>query len=163
MKIHEMMYEEKYHNSELSKISFLVTGGAGFIGSHIVEYLLKYNAGKVRVLDNLSTGFLKNLQAFKSNKSFEFIQGDIRDPKVCQDACQDINIIFHQAALGSVPRSINDPVTSNSVNIDGFLNMLVAAKDQKAERFVYASSSSVYGDSIKLPKIEDQIGKPLSP
>lgn len=157
------MYEKKYHKSDFSKLSFLITGGAGFIGSHLVEYLIKYNAGKVRVLDNLATGFAKNIEPFKSHPSFEFIQGDIRDPEVCQNACKGINIIFHQAALGSVPRSISDPITTNAVNIDGFLNMLVAARDNKSDKFIYAASSSTYGDSTKLPKVEDIIGNPLSP
>jgi len=158
-----MMYEDKYHNSDLSKYSFLVTGGAGFIGSHLVEYLIKYKAGKVRIIDNLSTGYVKNIAPFKSEKSFEFIEADIRDLKVCSEACQGINYVFHQAALGSVPRSIHDPLTTNEVNIDGFLNMLVAARDNKVNRFIYAASSSTYGDSLQLPKVEDQIGQPLSP
>lgn len=158
-----MMYEDKYHNSDLSNYSFLVTGGAGFVGSHLVEYLIKYKAGKVRVIDNLSTGYIKNIAPFKSEKSFEFIEADIRDLKTCSDACQGINYVFHQAALGSVPRSIHDPLTTNAVNIDGFLNMLIAARDCKVNRFIFAASSSTYGDSQKLPKVEDQIGKPLSP
>ena len=157
------MYDKKYHNSDLKNFTFLVTGGAGFIGSHIVEYLLSHGAGKVRVLDNFATGFKKNLEAFGTNKSFEFLEGDIRDLNTCQQACKDINIVFHQAALGSVPRSINDPVTTNAVNIDGFLNMLVASRDQRVEKFIYAASSSTYGDSKKLPKTEGEIGMPLSP
>jgi UDP-N-acetylglucosamine/UDP-N-acetylgalactosamine 4-epimerase len=157
------MYENKYHNSDLSKFSFLVTGGAGFIGSHIVEYLLKHNAGEVKVLDNLATGFIKNIRQYQSNTSFKFIEGDIRDLTTCQQVCKGTDIIFHEAALGSVPRSINDPITTNAVNIDGFLNMLVAARDNKVERFIYAASSSTYGDSKKLPKVENEIGAPLSP
>jgi UDP-N-acetylglucosamine 4-epimerase len=157
------MYNNKFHKSDLSKLSFLVTGGAGFIGSHLVEYLIKYGAGKVRVLDNLATGFTKNIESFNSNSSFEFIQGDIRDIDICQAACSGIDIVFHQAALGSVPRSISDPITTNAVNIDGFLNMLVASRDCKVSKFIYAASSSTYGDSPKLPKVEDVIGNPLSP
>ncbi|MBX9851654.1 MAG: SDR family oxidoreductase [Cytophagaceae bacterium] len=157
------MYDKKYHNSDLKNFTFLVTGGAGFIGSHIVEYLLNHGAGNVRVLDNFATGFKKNLESFSTNKSFEFLEGDIRDLNTCQQACKDINIVFHQAALGSVPRSINDPVTTNAVNIDGFVNMLVASRDQKAKKFIYAASSSTYGDSKKLPKVEGEIGMPLSP
>lgn len=158
-----MMYENKYHTSDLSKLTFLVTGGAGFIGSHIVEYLIKHNAGKVRVLDNFSTGFARNLDLLKSENSFEFLNGDIRDTDTCQEACQGVNIIFHQAAMGSVPRSIIDPLTSNAVNIDGFLNMLIAARDNGISKFIYAASSSAYGDSTLLPKVEDQLGQPLSP
>lgn len=157
------MYETIYHNKDLSNFSFLVTGGAGFIGSNIVEYLLKYGAGKVRVLDNLSTGLLSNLEEFKENASFEFIEGDIRDLATCQKACEGIDYVSHQAALGSVPRSINDPITTNEVNVSGFLNMLVAVRDQKVKRMVYAASSSTYGDNSTLPKVEEVIGKPLSP
>lgn len=157
------MYEEKHHHSDLSNYSFLVTGGAGFIGSNIVEYLLKYNAKKVRVLDNFATGSLSNLQAFIENPAFELIEGDIRDLQTCHNAASGMDFITHQAALGSVPRSIHDPITSNEVNISGFLNMLVAARDAKVKRFVYAASSSTYGDHPGLPKVEDKIGNPLSP
>jgi UDP-N-acetylglucosamine 4-epimerase len=158
-----MMYEKKFHTEDLKKYTFLVTGAAGFIGSHLVEYLLKYNAGKVKALDNLATGYIKNLEAFKNNPSFEFIRGDIRDVETCRNACREIDVVFHEAALGSVPRSIKDPISTNGANVDGFLNMLVAAKENKVKKFIYASSSSVYGDSPKLPKVEDEIGKPLSP
>lgn len=144
-------------------MKILVTGGAGFIGSNIVERLLKNGTEKVRVLDNLSTGFYKNLKSFENNPAFEFIQGDIRDSSTCLQACEGMDIISHQAALGSVPRSIKDPIATNAVNITGFLNMLVAARDSNAMRFVYAASSSTYGDSESLPKVEDKIGKPLSP
>ncbi len=140
----------------------LVTGGAGFIGSNIIEKLLKQD-NFVVCLDNLATGKMSNIEAFKENKNFRFINGDIRDIKICEEACKGIDIVLHQAALGSVPRSIKDPVTTNQVNIDGFINMLVAARDNKIKRFVYASSSSVYGDSQELPKHEDKIGNPLSP
>lgn len=158
------MYDTPYHTADLSSCSFLVTGGAGFIGSHIVEYLLKYGAGKVRVLDNFSIGSPQNIAPFKSNPAFELIEGDIRDPDTCARAIKDINYISHQAALGSVPRSVKDPLTTHEVNISGFLNMLVAAKDcGSVRRFVYASSSSVYGDSPELPKVEEKVGKPLSP
>jgi UDP-N-acetylglucosamine/UDP-N-acetylgalactosamine 4-epimerase len=157
------MYEQIYHSQDIGKYSFLITGGAGFIGSNLVEYLLKYGAKKVRVLDNLSTGFLSNLSEFESNANFEFIEGDIRDLSTCQKACENIDYVSHHAALGSVPRSINNPIATNEVNINGFLNMLVAVRDNKCRRFVYAASSSTYGDSIELPKIENRIGKPLSP
>ncbi len=157
------MFETKYHLEDLGNFTFLVTGGAGFIGSNIVEYLLDYGAKKVKVLDNLSTGSFDNIQEFTSNKSFEFINGDIRDLGVCRTAVENIDIVLHQAALGSVPRSIIDPITTNSVNISGSLNMLVAARDANVKRFIYAASSSTYGDSKEMPKMEDHIGKPLSP
>ncbi|WP_245580822.1 SDR family oxidoreductase [Daejeonella oryzae] len=158
------MYDVPYHGEkDLSEYNFLVTGGAGFIGSNLVEYLLKYGAGKVRVLDNFATGHKKNLAAFLNNPNFELIEGDIRDLETCKNAARGIDYILHQAALGSVPRSINDPITSNEVNVSGFLNMLVAARDENVKRMVYAASSSTYGDSKDLPKVEDKIGKPLSP
>lgn len=153
-----------YHSVDLSNYNFLVTGGAGFIGSNLVEYLLGHNAKKVRVLDNLATGFLKNIQKFSENPRFEFMEGDIRDLEVCKAAMEDMDYVSHQAALGSVPRSINDPLTSNAVNVTGFLNMLVAQKETgSVRRMVYAASSSTYGDSPTLPKEEGVIGKPLSP
>lgn len=158
------MKENIYHYNDLSSFSFLVTGGAGFIGSNLVAYLLENNAKKVRVLDNLSTGSLDNLAEFNDDSRFEFLEGDIRDLQTCKDAMDGIDYVSHQAALGSVPRSINDPVTSNEVNVSGFLNMLVAQNESKTvKRLVYAASSSTYGDSKSLPKIEDNIGKPLSP
>jgi len=142
--------------------SFLVTGGAGFIGSNLAEKIL--NLGyKVRVLDNFSTGKKRNIEEFLDNSNFKLIEGDIRDLVICQQACNGVDYVLHQAALGSVPRSINDPRTTNDVNITGTLNMLIAARDNKVKRFIYASSSSVYGDEPHLPKIEDRIGKPLSP
>ncbi len=157
------MYQKAFHKADISSSSFLITGGAGFIGSNIVEYLIKFGAGKVRVLDNLSNGFFSNIEAFEGNPSFEFIKGDITDPKLCKDACQDIDYVLHQAALGSVPRSLKNPQATNMANVTGYLNMLVAAKEANVRRFVYASSSSVYGDSPHLPKTEELIGNPLSP
>jgi UDP-N-acetylglucosamine/UDP-N-acetylgalactosamine 4-epimerase len=160
----EQLYNTPYHDIDLSKYSFLVTGGAGFIGSNLVEYLLKYNAGKVRVLDNLSNGYFDNIKDFIDLSNFEFIEGDICDFETCKRAVNDIDFISHQAALGSVPRSISDPITSNDVNINGFLNMLVAAKESPVlKKMVYAASSSTYGDSAILPKVEGNEGRPLSP
>ena len=140
----------------------LITGGAGFIGSNLCEYFLSKNY-KVICLDNFSTGHLHNLTGFIENENFRLIEGDIRNAKDCQEAVNGVDYVFHEAALGSVPRSINDPVTTNDVNVSGFLNMLVAARDAKVKRFIYAASSSTYGDSVGLPKVEDVIGKPLSP
>jgi UDP-N-acetylglucosamine/UDP-N-acetylgalactosamine 4-epimerase len=157
------VYENPYHTKNLSQYSFLVTGGAGFIGSNIVEYLLKYSAKKVRVLDNFSTGAEANIAEFRNNPAFELVEGDIRDFETCKKALEGIDYVSHQAALGSVPRSIDDPITSNDVNISGFLNMLVATRDARVKRMVYAASSSTYGDHPGLPKVEDQIGNPLSP
>lgn len=158
------MQTPKYHTTDLSKHAFLITGGAGFIGSNLVAYLLENNAKKVRVLDNLATGFMKNLEQFQNNPRFEFLEGDIRDLEICKNAMEGMDYVSHQAALGSVPRSINDPLTSNEVNVTGFLNMLVAQKESDTvKRMVYAASSSTYGDSKNLPKVEDTIGKPLSP
>ncbi|WP_046755383.1 SDR family oxidoreductase [Kordia jejudonensis] len=157
------MYQEAYHQESLENYSFLITGGAGFIGANLVEYLIKHNAKKVRVLDNLATGFMHNLVEFESNPNFEFILGDIRDIDTCKNAVDSIDFVLHQAALGSVPRSFNDPITSNAVNISGFLNMMIAARDAGVKRMVYAASSSTYGDSKLLPKKEEIIGKPLSP
>lgn len=157
------MYSTPFHTSDISNKKFLVTGGAGFIGSNIVEYLLKHKAGKVVVLDNLSTGFEANLTPYFPQSNFQFIKGDICNPNDCQQACEGIDYVFHQAALGSVPRSIKDPISTHNVNATGFLNVLIAARDANVKRVVYASSSSVYGDSKILPKVEDQIGKQLSP
>lgn len=153
----------KYHEGDISQSSFLITGGAGFIGSNIVEYLLQFGAKKVRVLDNLSNGYLKNIKGFMGNPAFEFIEGDIRDYTTCLKAMDCIDYVSHQAALGSVPRSIKDPITSNDVNVSGYLNIIEAAKNSHIKRMVYAASSSTYGDSKSLPKVEDKIGKPLSP
>ncbi len=140
----------------------LITGGAGFIGSNLCEDMLKYN-NKVICLDNFATGHLSNLDAIMDHPDFTLIEGDIRDLDTCLQASASADIILHQAALGSVPRSLKDPVTTNEVNVSGFLNMLIAARDNQVKRFVYAASSSTYGDSEKLPKKEDEIGKPLSP
>ncbi|MFN4083073.1 MAG: NAD-dependent epimerase/dehydratase family protein [Bacteroidia bacterium] len=142
----------------------LITGGAGFIGSNLVEAFLKDpRISFVRVLDNFATGYLKNIQEFIKNEKFEFIEGDIRDKDICIKACNGIDAITHQAALGSVPRSIKDPITSHDVNVNGFLNMLEAAKINHIKRFIYASSSSVYGDLVESPKVETKVGKVLSP
>ena len=140
----------------------LITGGAGFIGSNLIEYFL--NKGyQVTCLDNFSTGHEHNITPFRSHEKFRFIEGDIRDLATCQEAVKGVDYILHQAALGSVPCSIKDPLTSNEVNVNGFLNMLWAAKEAGVKRFIYAASSSTYGDSEALPKVEDVIGKPLSP
>ncbi|RRQ47187.1 SDR family oxidoreductase [Chryseobacterium sp. SC28] len=152
-----MNFKEK-----LSHKNILVTGGAGFIGSNLCEELLNLGA-KVTCLDNFSTGFRENLEAIKDNPNFKLREGDIRDLETCREACENQDFVLHEAALGSVPRSINDPITTNEVNVGGFLNMLVAARDSGVKRFVYAASSSTYGDSESLPKVEDVIGKPLSP
>lgn len=140
----------------------LITGGAGFIGSNLTEYFL--NKGYfVRCLDNFSTGYHHNIEEFLSNDNYELLEGDIRNLDTCKQAVKGMDYVLHQAALGSVPRSVNDPVTSNEVNVSGFLNMLVAARDEGIKRMVYAASSSTYGDSESLPKVENVIGKPLSP
>ena len=158
------MYSKKYHSQDLSNLSFLVTGGAGFIGSNIVEYLLKYQAKKVVVLDNLATGKLDNLKEFEALHNYAFIEGDITNLEDCKNAMLDVDYVLHQAALGSVPRSINNPIATNNANINGFLNVLMAAKDSNSvKRMIYAASSSTYGDSQSLPKKEGIIGKPLSP
>ena len=146
----------------LQNKTVLVTGGAGFIGSNLCETLL-FNNIKTVCLDNFSTGKRENIEPFLSDTNFKFIEGDIRNLEDCHKACQNVDFILHQAALGSVPRSISDPIKTNDVNVSGFLNMLVAARDAKVTRFVYAASSSTYGDHEALPKVEDVIGKPLSP
>jgi len=147
---------------EIKNKKILVTGGAGFIGSNLCEVLLE-KENKVICLDNFSTGKRKNIEIFQSNPNFTLIEGDIRELEDCLKACDGVEFVLHQAALGSVPRSISDPITTNDVNISGFLNMLVAARDKGVMRFVYAASSSTYGDSEALPKVEDIIGNPLSP
>ena len=143
-------------------IKILITGGAGFIGSNLCEYFLSKEY-QVVCLDNFATGHRHNLAAFADNKDFKLIEGDIRNLSDCHKAVSGVDYVLHQAALGSVPRSINDPITTNDVNVSGFLNMLVASRDAKVKRFVYAASSSTYGDSESLPKVEEKIGKPLSP
>ena len=147
---------------QIKNKTILVTGGAGFIGSNLCEHLLEFN-NKVVCLDNFATGRTQSIEHLLRNPDFTLIVGDIRNLADCHKAAQGVDYILHEAALGSVPRSINDPITSNDVNVSGFLNMLVAARDAKVKRFIYAASSSTYGDSEALPKVEDIIGKPLSP
>jgi len=147
---------------EITKKKILVTGGAGFIGSNLCEALLEKN-NKVVCLDNYATGKRQNVAHLVSNKNFSLLEGDIRNLKDCKKATNGVDFVLHQAALGSVPRSIKDPITSNDVNVSGFLNMLIASKDNAVKRFVYAASSSTYGDSKSMPKVEHIIGKPLSP
>ena len=149
-------------NFELSNKTILVTGGAGFIGSNLCEALLE-KENQVICLDNFATGKRENIKEFLEDSNFTLIDGDIRKLADCLKATKDVDYVLHQAALGSVPRSIKDPITSNDVNVNGFLNMLVASRDNRVKRFVYAASSSTYGDSESMPKVEDIIGKPLSP
>jgi UDP-N-acetylglucosamine 4-epimerase len=162
------IYKDIKDQLNRSPQKWLITGCAGFIGSNLLEALLKIDQ-KVVGLDNFSTGYQNNLDEVKKSvteqqwNAFAFIEGDIRDLEVCKSACEGAEIVLHQAALGSVPRSIEDPVNTNANNIDGFINMLVAARDAGVQRFVYAASSSTYGDHMTLPKVEDTIGKPLSP
>ena len=146
----------------LENKKILVTGGAGFIGSNLCEYLLQHN-NKVTCLDNLITGKLENIKTFIKDSNFKFIEGDITNLNDCNNACENVDVILHQAALGSVPRSIDNPIKTNEININGFLNILWAAKNNNINRVVYAASSSTYGDSKDLPKVEDKIGLPLSP
>lgn len=150
------------NDKKLKNMKLLVTGGAGFIGSNLCEYFLK-NDNEVVCLDNLSTGYRKNMDDFIDHPKFTFIEGDIRNLETCRKAVHGCDYVFHQAALGSVPRSIKDPIASNENNISGFLNMLVSSRDEKVKRFIYAASSSTYGDSKELPKVEEHIGRPLSP
>ncbi len=147
---------------QIENSAILVTGGAGFIGSNLCEHLLNYN-NKIVCLDNFATGRKQNIQHLLDHPNFTLVIGDIRNLADCHKAASGVDYILHEAALGSVPRSINDPITSNDVNVSGFLNMLIAARDAKIKKFVYAASSSTYGDSEALPKVEDKIGKPLSP
>lgn len=146
----------------LTNQKILVTGGAGFIGSNLCESLVNLG-NKVVCLDNFATGKLENIQSLLTHPSFKLIEGDIRNLEDCKLAVEGMDYVLHEAALGSVPRSINDPIISNDVNVSGFLNMLVASRDAKVKRFIYAASSSTYGDSTILPKVEDVIGRPLSP
>ena len=147
---------------QLNNNKILITGGAGFIGSNLIEYFLKNN-NDIVCLDNLSTGHKKNIAPFLDEKNFQFTEGDIRNIDTCKKAMKGCDYVFHEAALGSVSRSIQDPSRTNAVNIDGFLNMLIAAKNENIKRFIYAASSSTYGDSKELPKVEERIGRPLSP
>jgi UDP-N-acetylglucosamine 4-epimerase len=147
---------------EITKITILITGGAGFIGTNLCEYFLSKGYFVV-CFDNFATGYKHNIAEFLQHKNFKLIEGDIRDLDQCKIAVIGVDYVLHQAALGSVPRSIKDPITSNQVNVSGFLNMLVASRDAGVKRFIYAASSSTYGDSEALPKVEDKIGKPLSP
>jgi len=161
-------FDELLKSFKTNQSRWLVTGTAGFIGSNLAEFLLKHNQ-KVIGLDNFSTGYQKNIDAIynaidsKYHANFEFIEGDICDLSTCKKVCEHVDMILHQAALGSVPRSIEDPITSNLSNVTGFLNLLTTAKDKNIRRFIYASSSAVYGDSKELPKVESNIGDPLSP
>lgn len=153
----------KFHNISLNNLSFLVTGGAGFIGSHIVEYLLNHGARKVRVIDNLATGFKYNIDPFLNHAAYEFVEDDVTDLNTCKRVCEGIDYVNHQAALGSVPRSIENPLVTHNSNANGFLNILISARDAGVKKFIFASSSSVYGDAPQLPKKEENTGNPLSP
>lgn len=155
----------KYHNenNSIESLSFLITGGAGFIGSHIADYLIQHGAGKVVVVDNLCEGRISNIEHLLKNPNFKFVEADICDESLMLDLCKGIDYVCHQAALGSVPRSLKTPLATNKANVDGFLAVLWAAKENRVKRMVYASSSSVYGDHKSLPKVEHQIGNPLSP
>jgi len=153
----------KFHEGELSNLSFLITGGAGFIGSNIVQYLMDNGAGKVRVLDDFSNGYRDNLTNYLNEDRFELIEGSITSIDTCIKACEGIDYVSHQAALGSVPRSIKNPLATHEANATGFLNMITAAKDGGVKQMVYASSSSVYGSNEDLPRFEDKTGDPLSP
>ena len=158
------MYDNAFHDQDLSQFHFLVTGGGGFIGSNLVGYLIQHQAKMVRVLDDFSNGYRENLTEFMDLPNFELLEGDIRDLDTCKAAMAGMDYVSHQAALGSVPRSIHDPALTNAVNISGFLNMCIALKESPTvKRMVYAASSSTYGDSPSLPKVEAVIGNPLSP
>jgi len=157
------MYDTPFHTKDITKSTFLITGGAGFIGSNIVTYLMKYNAGKVIVLDNMSNGYMKNIEEHIGKPNFEFIKGDITDYPTCKEIIKNVDYISHQAALGSVPRSIENPLATHHANTTGLLTILTCAKEANVKRVVFASSSSVYGDSKELPKVESRIGEQLSP
>lgn len=163
MSIDKWKITEKYHNKDISNSSFLITGGAGFIGSNLTQYLLDNGAKLVRVLDDMSNGYEKNLEPFKDDARLEFIKGDITNSQTCVEVVKGINYVSHQAALGSVPRSLKTPLLTHEANATGFLNMLTAAKEAGVKTFIYASSSSVYGDNKQMPKLEDRTGNPLSP
>jgi UDP-N-acetylglucosamine 4-epimerase len=153
----------RFHTDDIRNKRILVTGGAGFIGSNLVEYLLTHGAALVRVADNLSNGFRRNIEPFLKHPNFEFAEGTITDENFCREICEGMHLVSHQAALGSVPRSIAFPLATHAANATGFLNMINAARSAGAERFIYASSSSVYGDEPNLPKREERLGRPLSP
>jgi len=157
------MFDKPFHTHNISESTFLITGGAGFIGSNIVTYLMKYNAGKVVVLDNLSNGYKKNIEQFIGQPNFEFIEGDITDFNLVSKIMSEVDYVSHQAALGSVPRSIENPLATHHANTTGLLTILTCAKEANVKRVVFASSSSVFGDSKELPKVEGRIGNPLSP
>lgn len=157
------MYDRAFHQKDISKHTFLVTGGAGFIGSNIVGYLMKHKAGKVIVLDNLSNGYKKNIEQFIEQSNFQFIEGDITDFELVSRVMKEVDYVSHQAALGSVPRSIENPLATHHANTTGLLTILSCAKDADVKRVVFASSSSVFGDSKELPKVESRIGRQLSP
>lgn len=157
------IYTQPFHQKDFSDSTFLITGGAGFIGSNVADYLLTYGVKKLIIVDNFSTGSIDNIKHHFANESFQLIEGDIRNIDLIKDALAGVDYVLHQAALGSVPRSINDPLTTNDVNIGGFLNILNAAKDEGVKKFVFAASSSTYGDHPGIPKVEDRIGAPLSP
>jgi len=157
-----MIFDQTILN-KIKTSTILITGGAGFIGSNIVEKLLELGAKKVVVFDDLSTGFASNIEAFNGHKNFEFVQGSITNIDTCKTVMKGVDIVFHMAALGSVPRSIDNPIATNNVNVDGFVNVLWAAKENGIKKIVYSSSSSVYGDDTTLPKIESSLGNPLSP
>lgn len=157
------LYTHPFHQKDISDSTFLITGGAGFIGSNIADYLLTYGVKKLIIMDNFSTGSVDNIKHHFTNDCFQLIEGDIRNIDVVKEALRGVDFVLHQAALGSVPRSVNDPITTNDVNIGGFLNVLTAAKDEGVKKFVFAASSSTYGDHPGIPKVEDKIGAPLSP
>lgn len=155
--------DSRFHKVDLKNIRFLLTGGAGFIGSHIADYLFSHGAKKVRIADNLSTGFYRNIQHHEHQPAFEFIECDLTSTEVCMNICKDIDIVIHQAALGSVPRSVEQPLVTNDNNVNTQLNMMWACVKNDVRRMVYASSSSVYGDDNHTPKSENITGNPLSP
>lgn len=157
------LFKKPFHQKDFSDSTFLITGGAGFIGSNIVDYLLMYGVRKLIVIDNFSTGNFDNIKHHFSNECFQLIEGDIRNIDLVKGALHGVDYVLHQAALGSVPRSVNDPLLTNDVNIGGFLNVLTASKDECVKKIVFAASSSTYGDHPGIPKVEDKIGTPLSP
>ena len=157
------MFSENQVKENLSQKAILITGGAGFIGSHLCEFFVNNGAKRVVALDNLETGFRKNIEHLFGKPNFEFLEGTIENPQVCFLACENMDVVLHHAALGSVPRSIENPLATNSVNVNGFVNMVFAAKEKGVKKFIYASSSSVYGDDQTFPKTESKTGNLLSP